>query len=85
MCFQCSPRQTNARKNRTSIVRQRSCKHAFLKKEDGVSGGVRAEELPSRQSALRVSQFSVGDSHVKFEVEEELEVSLCCSAIISGV
>jgi hypothetical protein len=42
----------------------------------GVFRGVRAEELSWRQSALRVSQFSVGDSHGKFVVEEELEVGL---------
>jgi hypothetical protein len=59
-----------------SIARQRSCKHAFITKEDGVSHEVRAEELIWKQSALRVSQFSVGDSHGKFVVEEELEVGL---------
>jgi hypothetical protein len=60
----------------TSIARERSCKHAFLTKEDGVFRVVRAEELSWRQSALRVGQFSVGDSHGKFVVEEELEVGL---------
>jgi hypothetical protein len=53
------------------------CKHASLTKEDGVFREVRAEELSWRQSALRVSQLSVGDSHGKFVVEEELEVGLC--------
>jgi hypothetical protein len=43
---------------------------------DGVFRGVRAEQLSLRQSAPRVSQFSVGDSHGKFVVEEELEVDL---------
>jgi hypothetical protein len=48
-------RQANARNNRTYIARKRSCKHASVTKEDGVFGGVRAEELPWRQWALRVS------------------------------
>jgi hypothetical protein len=74
-CFLCGPRQANAR-NRTSIDRQLSCKHASLTKENSVFRGVRAEELSWRQFALRVSQFSVGDSHGKFVVEEELEVGL---------
>jgi hypothetical protein len=56
----------------TSIARQWSCKHASLKKE-GDFRGVRAEEF-WRQSALQV-QLSVGDSHGKFVVEEQLEVS----------
>jgi hypothetical protein len=47
----------------TSIARQRSCKHEYITKEDGVFREVRAEELSRRQSALRVSKFSVGDSH----------------------
>jgi hypothetical protein len=73
-CFLCGSRQANARNNRTSIDRQRSCKHASLTKVD--FRGVRAEELSWRQSALRVSQFSVGDIHGEFVVEEELEVGL---------
>jgi hypothetical protein len=73
--FLCGPRKANARNNRTSIARQRNCKHASLTKEDGAFRGVRAKEL-SRQSTLRVSQFSVGDSQGKFVVEEELEVGL---------
>jgi hypothetical protein len=36
---------------------------------------VHAEELSSRQLVLQV-EFSVGDSHGKFIVEEELEVGL---------
>jgi hypothetical protein len=74
--FLFGPRQVNARKNRVSIARQRSCKHASLTKEDIVFRGVRAEELSWRESALPVSQFSVGDSHGNFVVEEELEVDL---------
>jgi hypothetical protein len=74
-CFPCGPRQTNSRNNRTSIARQRNCKHASLTK-DVVLRGVCAEKLSWRQSALWVSQFSVGDSHGKFIVEEELEVDL---------
>jgi hypothetical protein len=75
LCFLCGLRQANAL-NRTFTPRQRRCKHASLTKEDCVFRGDRAEELSWRQSALRVSQFSVGDSHGKFVVEEELEVSL---------
>jgi hypothetical protein len=59
-----------------SIARQRSCKHACLTKEDDVLSGVRAEEVSWRQSALAVSQFSAGESHGKFVIEEELEVDL---------
>jgi hypothetical protein len=65
-----------ARSSRKSVARQQSCKHASLTKEDGVFRGDRAEELSWTQSALGVSQFSVGDSHGKFVVEEELEVGL---------
>jgi hypothetical protein len=36
---------TNAINNRTSIARQRSCKHASLTTEDGVFCVVRAEGL----------------------------------------
>jgi hypothetical protein len=43
---------------------------------NGVFCGVRAEELYWRQSALRVSQFSVGDNHGKFIVEEKLKIGL---------
>jgi hypothetical protein len=75
-CFLCGPRQTNWRNNRTSTARQRSCKHATLTTEDGVFHGIHEEESSWRQSALPVSQFSVGDSHEKFVVEEELEVDL---------
>jgi hypothetical protein len=39
------PAESNARNNRTSIARQRSCKHVSLTIEDGVFRGVRAEEL----------------------------------------
>jgi hypothetical protein len=39
------PAEANARKNRTSIARQRSSKHASLTIQDGVFRGVRAEEL----------------------------------------
>jgi hypothetical protein len=73
-CFLCGLRQANTRNNRTSISKQRSCKHISLTKEYCVSRGVRAEMLSWRQSALRINQFSVGDSHGKFVVEEELEV-----------
>jgi hypothetical protein len=38
-------RATNAFKNRTAIGRQRSCKHASLKRENGVFREVRAEGL----------------------------------------
>jgi hypothetical protein len=48
----------------------------FINNRDGVFRGVRAEELSWRQLALRVNQFSVGDSNGKFVVEEELEVGL---------
>jgi hypothetical protein len=96
LCFLCGPCQANARNNKTSVARQWSCKHASLTKEDYVFRGVRAEELSWRQSALRVSQFSVWHSHGKFVIEEELEVGLwrqrviwrlcvCCSAVISRV
>jgi hypothetical protein len=37
---------------------------------------VRGDELSWRYSALPVSEVSVGDSHGKFVVEEELEVDL---------
>jgi hypothetical protein len=47
-----------------------------LTKEDIVFRGVRAEELSWSQLALRVSQYSVGDGHRKFAVEEEL-MSAC--------
>jgi hypothetical protein len=67
-------RQANARNNGTSIARQRNSKYASLAKEGGVFRGIRAEELSWRQSALAVSQFSVGNSHGKFVVEEEFEV-----------
>jgi hypothetical protein len=60
----------------TSVARRRSYKQASLT-EDGVLCGVRAEELSWSQSALRVSQFSVGDSHGKLVVVEELKVGLC--------
>jgi hypothetical protein len=61
-CLLCGPRQSDARNNRASIARQRSCEHVSLKK-DGVFLGVRTEELSWRQSALRVTQFSVEHSH----------------------
>jgi hypothetical protein len=64
------------RMDRTSIAMQRSCKHASVTKEDDVFLGDRSEELPWRHWALAVSQFSVGDSHGNFVVEEELEVGL---------
>jgi hypothetical protein len=35
-CFSYDPRQASAPNSRTSIATQRSCKHAFLTKEDGV-------------------------------------------------
>jgi hypothetical protein len=54
-------------------------------KEDGVFREVRADELSWRQSALRVSQFSVGNSHGKFVVEEELEVSLWFEDFVCAV
>jgi hypothetical protein len=75
-CFLCGTRQANARNNRMSVARQRSFKYTSLTEEDGVFSGVRAEELSWRQSALRVNQFSVRDSHGKFVGEEELEVGL---------
>jgi hypothetical protein len=75
-CFLCGLRQANAQNNRTSIARQQSCKHASLTEEDGIFHGGHAEELSWRPSALWVSQFSVGDSHGKFVVEEELEIVL---------
>jgi hypothetical protein len=68
--FLCGPRQANARNNRTSIARERSCKHAIFTKEDGVFRRVRAEEFSWRQSALRVSQLPVGHSHWKFAVKK---------------
>jgi hypothetical protein len=43
--------------------------------EEGVFRVVRAEEMSLRQSALHI-QFLAGDSHGKFVVAEELEVSL---------
>jgi hypothetical protein len=46
--------EVNARKNRTSIAKQWSCKHASLTTEDGVFRGVCAEEFSWRQSALQV-------------------------------
>jgi hypothetical protein len=46
------PAEENARNNRTSIARQRSCKQASLTIEDGVFRGVRTEELSWKQSAL---------------------------------
>jgi hypothetical protein len=39
------PSETNAHKNRKSIDRKRSCKHASLTMEDSVFRGVRADEL----------------------------------------
>jgi hypothetical protein len=39
------PAEANARNSRTSIAKQRSCKHVYLTIEDGVFRGVRAEEL----------------------------------------
>jgi hypothetical protein len=57
------------------VARQRSCKHASLTREDGVFRGFHTEDLSWTQSTLRVNQFSIGDSHGKFVVEEELEVS----------
>jgi hypothetical protein len=54
VCFLYGQREANAQNNRTSITRQRSCKHAYLTKEDCVFPGVPAEEFSLRQSALRV-------------------------------
>jgi hypothetical protein len=45
ICFPSGPHQANARNNRTSVARQRSCKQAFLTKEDDLFRGARTEEL----------------------------------------
>jgi hypothetical protein len=73
--FLCGPSQANAWNNKASITAQQSCKHAFLTIGDRVFREVRVVEL-SCQSALGVSQFSVGDGHWNFVVQEELEVGL---------
>jgi hypothetical protein len=74
LCFLCGLGQANARNNRTSIARQRSCKHAYLQKRRCFPW------CPCKGIILKTisatSQFSVGDSHGKFVVEEELEVGL---------
>jgi hypothetical protein len=45
LCFLCGQLQATVRNCRTSIARQRSCKHASLTKEDGVLRAVSAEEV----------------------------------------
>jgi phage terminase large subunit GpA-like protein len=71
LCFLCGLRQANKWNSRTSVARQQSCKHASLTIENDVFHGIHAEELSWRQSMLQV-QFSVGDSHGMFTIEERL-------------